>query len=394
VRKRGAEAGVILEQQGGIARCQRIEQRLRRVGRGMHAIAGGGEVGEERNDTRRHVETDGIAGAAGRTGIIGHQHRDAALCTRRCGKAHLRGDTRGDGRDAVRLRPIGEGGEGEAFDRGQRILERDRAGKHAAVQLGEYDMHRQIGSAEAARTVPPCRTLRRREHRLEHRHAGPIERRRLAGLASGKRRRGDDRGRRHAGERRAHEIGGGRFLQARDHQRRRREATGRQRLAQSVDRRGVGGEQERPVEDHRHHRPAGRKARGKAVEIDRADAGQIAGATRHWLRLAYLEPLAAMPREPAEQRAEIFEPALAEVAQQHRELVGRQGRGLGEPRIVAVLAGQHREHDAPRAGDGGEPLDSIAPPVKATDKPNQDHLGVRADALYPEIDRHRMAQIT
>ena len=392
-RQLGEEARVVVERQGGIARRQCIEQRLRRLGRRTHGIAGGAEIGEQRDDARRHVEPDRIAGAAGRAGIIGHQHRDAALFARRRGEPHLRRDAGGDGGDAVRLRAIGEGGEGEAFDRGQRVLERDRAGEHAPVELGEHDVHREIGGAEAARAVLPCAALGRREHRLEHRHAGTVERRRLAGLARGERGRGDDRGRREASQRRAHEVGGGRLLEARDHQRRRSEAMRCKRRAQGIDRRGIGGEQQRPVEDHRHHRPAGGKTRREAVEIDRTQAGQIAGAARHRLRLAQLAAFAAMPREPAEQRPQIFHAAFAEVAQQRRELVGRQGRGFGEPRIVAVLARQHRERDALLAGDGGEPLDAVAPPVEPADQPHQDHLGVEADTLHPEIDRHRVAQV-
>ncbi len=100
-----------------------------------------------------------------------------------------------------------------------------------------------------------------------------------------------------------------------------------------------------------------------------------------------------MARKSAEQRAEILEAALAEVAQQRRELFRRQGRSLGEPRIVAVLAGQHRERDAPLARDRRKALDAVAPPVEPADQPHQDHLGMDADALHPEIDRHRMAQV-
>ncbi len=364
----------------------------------MNGIAGRREIGEERDDARGHVKPDGIAGAAGRAGIIRHQHGDAALFARRRGKTHLRRDAGGDCCNTVRLRAIGKGGEGKALDRGQRILEGHRAGEHAAVELGKHDMHREIGGAEAARAVLPCAAFCRREHGLEHRHSGAVERCRLAGLARRERRRGDDRDRSKPGERRAHEIGGGRLLEARDHQRRRRKAARFERRAQGIDRRGVGGEQERAVEDHRHHRLAGRKARRKAVEIDGADARKIAGAARQRLRFANLGTLgpgtlATVPREPAEQRAEIVETAFPEIAQQRCELVGRQSRSLGEPRIVAVLAGQHCERDAPRAGDRGEPLDAVAPPVEPADQPHQDHFGMDADALDPEVDRHRMAQV-
>ena len=122
-------------------------------------------------------------------------------------------------------------------------------------------------------------------------------------------------------------------------------------------------------------------------------AGQIAGAARHRLRLRHIEARAGMAREPAQQRAQIFAAALAEETQQSVELVRRQRRGFGEPRVVAILAGQHRERDAALARDRGQPLDAVAPPVEAADEAHQDHLGVDADALDPEIDRHRMAQV-
>ena len=40
-----------------------------------------------------------------------------------------------------------------------------------------------------------------------------------------------------------------------------------------------------------------------------------------------------------------------------------------------------------------KPLDAVAPPVEPAEQAHQDHLGVRADAVDPEIDRHRMAQV-
>src|SRR6185503_15669750 len=41
----------------------------------------------------------------------------------------------------------------------------------------------------------------------------------------------------------------------------------------------------------------------------------------------------------------------------------------------------------------GEPLDAIAPPVEPAEEAHHDHLGVRADALDPQIDRHRMLEV-
>ena len=100
-----------------------------------------------------------------------------------------------------------------------------------------------------------------------------------------------------------------------------------------------------------------------------------------------------MARQPAQQRAQILAPAFAEIAQQQIEFVARQGRGRGEPRIVAILAGQHRERDAVFARQRGEPLGAVPPPVEPAQEPDHDDLGVRGDAVDPNIDRHRMAQL-
>ena len=100
-----------------------------------------------------------------------------------------------------------------------------------------------------------------------------------------------------------------------------------------------------------------------------------------------------MPRQPAQQRAEIVAPAFAEIAQQRRELIRRQRRDVREPRIVAVLAGQHRQRDAALAGQRREPIDAVAPPVQAAQQANDDHLGMAGDAFDPQIDRHRMLEI-
>ena len=100
-----------------------------------------------------------------------------------------------------------------------------------------------------------------------------------------------------------------------------------------------------------------------------------------------------MARQPAQQRAQIVPAAFAEKTQQRVELVGRQRRGRFEPRVVAIFAGQHRERDAALARQRRKPLDAVFPPIEAAEEANHDHLGMRADAVDPQIDRHRMAQV-
>ena len=74
---------------------------------------------------------------------------------RQCLQANERGDAVRDHRDAIRLGPARERREGKPVLRRQRILERDGAGEHAAVELGQHDVHGKIGGAEPARAVAP-----------------------------------------------------------------------------------------------------------------------------------------------------------------------------------------------------------------------------------------------
>ncbi len=94
-----------------------------------------------------------------------------------------------------------------------------------------------------------------------------------------------------------------RVFQARDHERRWRKTAGAKRLAQRIDRGGVGGEQRRPVEDDRHHRYAGGEFGLKLIERHRALPREITAHAGHWLRLARRQRKAGMASEAAEQSA-------------------------------------------------------------------------------------------
>ncbi len=289
---------------------------------------------------------------------------------------------------------IGERREGEPLVRRQRMLERDGAGEHAAIELGQHHVHGEIGGAEAARVLLPRGALGGRHHGLEHRHVRPVERRRPARLAARRERgRGDDHGRIEPAQRVAHEGGRIRILEARHDQRRRREAALRQRGAQRVDRRGVGGEQHRAVEDQRHHRLPRCERRDERVESDRAFLRQISGAARQRARHGRVERGAGMAREPAQQAAQILRPAFAEETQQRRQLIRRQRRGLGEARIVAIFSRQHREGDVALARERREPLDAVTPPVEPAEQAHHDHFCRSRHAVDPQIDRHRMLEI-
>ena len=96
--------------------------------------------------------------------------------------------------------------------------------------------------------------------------------------------------------------------------------------------------------------------------------------------------------EASQQRPQIVAPALAEEREQAGKLVGRQGRSLIEARVGAILAGQDGERDGPFARHLRERLDAVAPPIEPAEQPDHDHLGVAADRVDPQIDRHRVTQ--
>src|SRR5712691_4784151 len=130
-----------------------------------------------------------------------------------------------------------------------------------------------------------------------------------------------------------------------------------------------------------------------AVELDRAGAGQIARQARNRSRLGSLDRRAGMAGQAPQQGAQIVTSALTEEFEQRVQLVRRKGRSFREPRIVAILARQHGEHDPTLARERRQPLDAVAPPVETAEQANEDHLGMGGDAIDPEVDRHRVAQI-
>ncbi len=177
-----------------------------------------------------------------------------------------------------------------------------------------------------------------------------------------------------------------------NNERRWRKSAHRERLIQRIDRRRVGREQHGAIEDNgddvsfltRFNNPC---------QIDRTLARQIAGAARHSLRHGNRQIASGVTRETAQQRAQVLAAAFAEITEQDIKLIGRQRRRDSQPRIVAVLAGQHRKDDTALARQHGQPLDAVCPPIKTAEQADQNHLGVRADPVDPQVDRHRMPQL-
>ena len=185
-RQSGKQIFVLRKRQRRVAprrRQARRADRARVFGASLIAIAGGGEIIEQREHACRHIESDRIAGAARRAGIIRHQHGDPPLS---CAAAPADGRSAAMRSATIATRsgfgPACQRREGKSLVRRQRVLERDRAGKDAAIKLGQHDMHREIGGAEPARAVAPGGAPRRRADDLQHRNAGSVERRRLAAV--------------------------------------------------------------------------------------------------------------------------------------------------------------------------------------------------------------------
>ena len=323
--KPGEQAAIVVQGKtrlGGARfhRCQQLRRDLRRVG---HAVARFGEIANQSDDAGRYVEPDGVSRPAGGAGIIRHQQRKLALRTRSSPQARQCGDpVRHDG-DAVRLGPARVGGEGERSVARQRVLEGDGARENAPIELRQHHMHGEIGGAEPAGALPPRRTPRRGDHHLQHRRVDAVERGGLVLAARGEGRGGDDHRRSESLKRAAHECAGFGVFQARDHQRRRRQPACGQRRAQGIDRRGVGGEQRRAVEDDRHDGPSRRERGGKRIETDRALAGEIAGAARHGLGFGLVAFRPGMTGETAQQNLQILAPTFAEIREQRRKLLWR-----------------------------------------------------------------------
>ncbi len=327
-----------------------IEQFARCLRPGAHAVAGGSEVAEQRDHACRHVESDRIAGASGRAGIIRHQDGDAPFFARRGSQPHERSNPIRDHRDPVRLRPVHERRERKPIMLRQWILEGHDAREHAAVEFGQNHVHREIGGAEPARAVAPCGALGGRSDDLEDGNVGAVEWRRVINIAAGRKsRRRDDQSRIKPRERVANERCCVRVLQAGDQKRGWREAARRQGVAQHIDRRGVSREQHGAVEDNRHNRAAGDERRCELIEIDRALARQITRHARDRRRFCRLQRNPRMAGQTAQQRTQVFAAAFAEIAQQRVELLRRQCRRRGKANIVAVFARASTASAMPRS---------------------------------------------
>jgi hypothetical protein len=101
-----------------------------------------------------------------------------------------------------------------------------------------------------------------------------------------------------------------------------------------------------------------------------------------------------MARQTAQQGAQIRNSAFAKILQQRAQLVTRQCRCRIEPRVIPILTGQDSEHAAAFARDCRKPLHPVSPPIETAEETDHNDLSVLTDAIDPQIDRHRVPQIT
>ena len=88
-RKLAEQAAIVVQGKSwlGDTRLHRREQLRRALRSASDLIAGVGEIGDQCDDAGRHVEADGVSGAAGSAGIVRHQHGDPALTNAVCAGA-------------------------------------------------------------------------------------------------------------------------------------------------------------------------------------------------------------------------------------------------------------------------------------------------------------------
>ncbi|OWK21582.1 hypothetical protein AJ88_17545 [Mesorhizobium amorphae CCBAU 01583] len=134
---------------------QHLQQLPRRLRNPFNRIALFSQVVQHGEHAGRHVEADRIAGAAGSARIVRDQDGELAFGARRTLEANERFDAVRNLRDAVGLRPVGEGAEGQSGIGLAFALEGDGANEDAAVEFGQHDMHGKVGGRQAALVFLP-----------------------------------------------------------------------------------------------------------------------------------------------------------------------------------------------------------------------------------------------
>ncbi len=129
-------------------------------------------------------------------------------------------------------------------------------------------------------------------------------------------------------------------------------------------------------------------------EGDDAAPGLIVTRFRNTHRLGYRRIRSGQPRQSMHQRCHIRRAALAEITEQSVQFGPRQRRAFDQPLVlVMAFARQQRKLDAALARHRRELVAAVTPPVVTAENADQNNLGVTGDAVDPEVDRHRMAEV-
>ena len=183
---------------------------------------------------------------------------------------------------------------------------------------------------------------------------------------------------------RRHEVAGVAILEAGDVKRSNIESFSVERPRQSLDGREVGGEQIGAVEHDRRERPSRHL---RHVETMHAMHGERLGGKTMVRR----EPREM--RHEIERAAHVLRTAGGEERIEPREHRAIDGGKLGEPRVVAAVAGEQRQRNALRPRGVSNFLRAIAPIVEAAEQADHHAARARDHLLDIEIDRHRVAEL-
>ena len=174
--------------QGGGEGCQRRTVRgkwpahavaakpLRQIGPGCGSVACARQPGQNRLGRGDGVQPDSMGAVETLAGIGGQDQRQPAVGGGGLGKAVPAGDPRDHCRDPPRIGAVGEAGKLQVGVAGTRGFETGDAGKDAAVNLGQDDVHGEVSGREAAGRGAPIAAAGGGQGDLEHRAAGDVER--------------------------------------------------------------------------------------------------------------------------------------------------------------------------------------------------------------------------
>ena len=377
-------------------RGHRLDERVA-VGRdAVEPVSRGGHRAQQFDGPGRGVQSHAVAEPPVAVRIVREHDPDAPPAHRRRrevdpGAREIRGELHPVGARRIRHH--------RAF--GQRVepglgLERHRAGEDASIDLGQRHVHRDVARGEPLRPARPARLVVAREHHLQHRPAGRVERR---GPAPRPR-----RGHREAGGVQHHprpaplqhpldQIRRGRILQARYVERERVHPARGEGVRQRVDGGEVGRLHVGAVEDDGGGGRIGGPSRDEVVEAAGAEARPVEAGPRQRGGLAPFGRVADEVGREGEEVARVRRAAVHAVLPQAVGGLRRDGAESGERGIRLVVAGKERERNRRGPAGLGDLLDPVGPVAGASEHPRDDELRPRDHRVDVEVHRHRMGEL-